>query len=100
MKKRQESAAQAKRVASLREYARLSRVRFNNGYAGYLEVLYAENELFAAELASVQSYADTYTQLVTVYKAMGGGWIDLADRGPPPAADAPSPERAAQQPLF
>ena len=81
MKKRQESAAQAKRVTSLREYARLSRVRFNNGYAGYLEVLYAENELFAAELASVQSYADAYTQLVDVYKSMGGGWIDLADRG-------------------
>ncbi len=79
VKKRQESSAQAKRVTSLREYARLSRVRFNNGYAGYLEVLYAENELFAAELASVQSYSDAYTQLVGVYKAMGGGWVDLAD---------------------
>ena len=33
VRKRQESAAQARRVASLREYARLSRVRFNNGYA-------------------------------------------------------------------
>ena len=74
------SAAQAKRVTSLREYARLSRVRFNNGYAGYLEVLYAENELFAAELASVQSYSDAYTQLVGVYRAMGGGWIDLANQ--------------------
>jgi multidrug efflux system outer membrane protein len=80
MKKQQESAAQAKRVTSLREYARLSRVRFNNGYAGYLEVLYAENELFAAELASVQSYSDAYTQLVGVYRAMGGGWIDLANQ--------------------
>ena len=80
MKKRQESAAQVKRVTSLREYARLSRVRFNNGYAGYLEVLYAENELFAAELASVQSYSDAYTQLVGVYNAMGGGWIDLANQ--------------------
>ena len=47
VKKREESPAQAQRVAALREYARLSRLRFDNGYAGYLEVLYAENELFA-----------------------------------------------------
>jgi multidrug efflux system outer membrane protein len=98
--KRQESAAQAKRVTSLREYARLSRVRFNNGYAGYLEVLYAENELFAAELVSVQSYADAYTQLVDVYKSMGGGWIDLADHATATGKDAPIVDRAAQQPLF
>jgi multidrug efflux system outer membrane protein len=100
IKKRQESGAQAKRVASLREYARLSRVRFNNGYAGYLEVLYAENELFAAELASVQSYADTYTQLVGAYKAMGGGWIDLADRSTAGAGGEPIGERSKQQPLL
>ena len=100
VKKRQESAAQKSRVASLREYARLSRVRFNNGYAGYLEVLYAENELFAAELASVQSYADSYAQVVNVYKAMGGGWVDLADRGTAAGRDAPIVDRAAQQPLF
>ncbi len=100
IKKRLESTAQGKRVASLREYARLSRVRFNNGYAGYLEVLYAENELFAAELASVQSYADAYTQLVDVYKSMGGGWIDLADHATAAGKDAPIVDRAANQPLF
>ena len=73
-------AAQTKRVAALREYTRLSRLRFDNGYAGYLEVLYASNELFAAELAAVQSQADSYTQLVNVYKAVGGGWVNEADR--------------------
>ena len=75
-------------------------MRFNNGYAGYLEVLYAENELFAAELASIQSYADTYTQLVAVYKAMGGGWIDLADQSTAAGREAPVGERSARQPLF
>ena len=100
VKKRQESSAQIKRVASLREYARLSRVRFNNGYASYLEVLYAENELFEAELASVQSYSEVFAQLVGVYKAMGGGWIDLADRATAAGSGTPVGERAAQQPLF
>jgi multidrug efflux system outer membrane protein len=77
-KKQEESAAQSKRVASLREYARLSRLKFDNGYAGYLEVLYAENELFGAELAAVRSQAERYTELVNVYKATGGGWVDRA----------------------
>lgn len=78
LKKREESAAQARRVAALREYARLSRLRFDNGYAGYLEVLYAENELFSAELTAVRSQAESYTQIVGVFNAVGGGWVDEA----------------------
>jgi outer membrane protein, multidrug efflux system len=89
MKKREETEAQAKRVVALREYARLSRRKFDNGYAGYLEVLYAENELFSAELTAVGSLAERYVELVNVYKAVGGGWIDEADKlAPKPVADA------------
>ena len=96
--KKQEADAQIQRVASLREYSRLSRVRFNNGYASYLEVLYAENELFVAELAAVRSYADAYAQIVAAYKAMGGGWVDLADQGDgggPRSADRRTRRQAA-----
>jgi multidrug efflux system outer membrane protein len=90
-KKREEYAALAKRVTALRRYAGLSRLRFDNGTASYLEVLYAENELFGAELAAVRTLSERYGELINVYKAVGGGWIDLADplaRQPdlPPAA--------------
>jgi len=78
-KKREEADAQARRVKALREYARLSRLRFDNGTASYIEVLYAENELFGAELVAVSTLAERYTQLINVYKAMGGGWVDLSD---------------------
>ena len=74
-----ESSKQAQRVVSLRESARLSRLRFDNGLASYVEVLVADNELFAAELAYVSTVADRYTQLINVYQAMGGGWVDVAD---------------------
>ena len=80
VKKREEAEAQAKRVAALRDYARLSRLRFDNGYAGYLEVLYAENELFSAELTAVRAQAERYTQIVNVYQALGGGWVDEASK--------------------
>ena len=77
-KKVQEVAMQQKRVDALREFARLSSLRFDKGVAGYLEVLVAENELFAADLASVRLQADRYAQVVNVYQAMGGGWVDIA----------------------
>ena len=75
----EQAEAQVRRVRALRNYARLSRVRFDNGAASYVEVLVAENDLFAAELNSVTSQADRLTQLINVYKAMGGGWVDAAD---------------------
>ena len=87
IKKREEAEAQAKRVAALREYARLSRLKWDAGYASYLEVLYAENELFSAELAAVRSHAERYVEIVNVYKAVGGGWVDEADKfSPKPVA--------------
>ncbi len=84
-KKIEQVALQGKRVDALREFARLSKLRFDNGVSGYLEVLVAENELFAADLASVGLLADRYTQVINVYQAMGGGWVDIA------AASAPRP---------
>lgn len=72
-------AFQRERVRALREFARLSRLKFESGLIGYLEVLVAETELFSAELASVALTTDRYTQVVNVYQAMGGGWVDIAD---------------------
>jgi len=77
--KLQESELQRQRVVALREFARLSRLRFDNGISSYVEVLVADNELFAAELAAVGTQADRYRQLIGVYQAMGGGWVDIAD---------------------
>ncbi|HEY8251928.1 MAG TPA: efflux transporter outer membrane subunit [Burkholderiales bacterium] len=78
-KTREQSEAQTRRVRALRNYARLSRVRFDNGAASYVEVLVAENDLFSAELNLVTNQADRLTQVINVYKAMGGGWVDLSD---------------------
>jgi multidrug efflux system outer membrane protein len=79
VKKKDEAEAQARRVKALSDYARLARLRFDNGVASYIEVLYAENELFGAQLVAVSTLADRYAQLINVYKAMGGGWVDASD---------------------
>jgi len=92
-KKVAEVALQQQRVEALREFARLAKLRFDKGVAGYLDVLVAENELFAAELGSVRLLAERQVQVVNVYQAMGGGWVDIASKlAPAPqsvAASAP-----------
>jgi len=75
----EELAMQTLRVVALRDFARLSRLKFDKGVASYLDVLVAENELFAAELANVQVMSERYSQIVAVYQAMGGGWVDVAN---------------------
>ena len=86
-KKAQQLQLQTNRVEALREFARLSRLRFDKGVSGYLEVLVADNELFAAELAAVGLQAERYTQLINVYQAMGGGWVDIATSMAPAPQD-------------
>jgi len=86
-KKIEQVQLQTNRVEALREFARLSRLRFDKGVSGYLEVLVADNELFAAELASVGLQAERYTQLINVYQSMGGGWVDIATTMAPPPQD-------------
>lgn len=78
VKKEEELARQDARVRALRESARLSRLKFEYGMAGYVEVLIADNELFAAEIALVRVRSERNTQAVQVYRAMGGGWVDDA----------------------
>ncbi|MFT4174152.1 MAG: efflux transporter outer membrane subunit [Rhodocyclaceae bacterium] len=80
--------AQAMQVDALRTYARLARLRYEGGYTSYLEVLDAERSLFAAELQLAQSQADALTQFVSLYKAIGGPWVDTAVELAPPSLSA------------
>ena len=68
-----------RRIMALREYARLAQVRFDNGYTSYLEVLDANRSLFDAELNYAQTKASLFKSFVNLYKAMGGGWVVVAD---------------------
>jgi len=77
---RKRVASRKRQVEALQQYVRLSRLRYDNGYASFLEVLDAERSLFDAELAYSQSQGDVFSSLVAIYKAIGGGWVTEADR--------------------
>jgi outer membrane protein, multidrug efflux system len=74
---------QQERVNSLSNYTRLSRLRFEGGLIGFFEVQVAENDLFSAQLSLAGFRAQRLNQFISVYQAMGGGWVDLADRHTP-----------------
>ena len=72
--------AQAKQVEALATYARLARLRYENGYTSYIEVLDAERSLFNAQLSYAQTQDSLLRALINLYKAMGGGWVVEADK--------------------
>jgi multidrug efflux system outer membrane protein len=76
---RKQLESQNQRVLALRTYADLARLRFDNGYSSYIEVLDAERSLFDVELAYVQTQGTLFQALINLYKAMGGGWVVEAD---------------------
>lgn len=89
-KAREQLTYQDSQVATLRNYLELARLRYDNGYTSYIEVLDAERNLFNAEVAQTQTMSNVYVSLVNLYKAMGGGWVAEAERlvpGAMPGAD-------------
>jgi len=76
----QQVAAQEKLVKALRGYSRLAQLQFDGGRAPYSTVLQAEEQLFPAELDWAAARAQLCGSLVTIYKAMGGGWVAAAEK--------------------
>ena len=79
-KAREKLISDGRRVEALTEYARIARLRYDNGFTSYIEVLDSERSLFAAKLTFVDTQKDVYVGLINTYKAMGGGWVVLAEQ--------------------
>lgn len=73
--------AQKRLVRAGTEYERLARLQYDGGYAPYSTVLQAQQQLFPSELNYAQYRAELFNSLVDIYKAMGGGWVALAEEG-------------------
>jgi len=71
---------QGRNVAALRRFRDLAELRYREGATIYLEVANAEQSLFNAELAYVATQAQLFQSYANLYRAMGGGWIEEAER--------------------
>ena len=65
----------------------LAEERYRNGLNAFIEVLNAERRLHQTERTLAESRAAVATNLVALYKALGGGW-DEADEAEAPATTA------------
>ena len=61
------------RTAAAAQVLKLQRMRFKQGVVAFLEVLDAERQLLAAELALAQAEFGRVQQFVELYRALGGG---------------------------
>jgi len=83
-------------VDAYRESVHLSSVRYDSGLASYFEIVDAQIQLYPAESSAVSYDLGRKLALVSLYRALGGGW-NLTDSqwastvGTPSSTQAPTP---------
>ena len=70
---------QAHEVTALETAVKLSTERYVAGRADYYEVLEAQQQLFPTQLNLARTQRDQLLAVVSLYKALGGGWPDEMD---------------------
>lgn len=71
---------QTHRLEALQKYVHTSRVRYDEGYTYYLEVLDSLRQYYEGQIDLAQARSDRYVALIQLYRAMGGGWIVQAEQ--------------------
>lgn len=70
----QQIMAQRGLVQAEQERFNLTSVRYKEGIDNYLTVLLAQQDLYTAQANLIQVSLDRFTNLISLYKALGGGW--------------------------
>ena len=65
---------QESQLEALDQAVEFSNELLNNGLANYLEVLRARDQVFTTELSQVDTRLRKFSSVVSLYKALGGGW--------------------------
>jgi len=72
---REELDAREFQLVAAQSASGLSRARYDGGVTDYLEVLDSERSLFNARLAASEIRRQELVSIVSLYKALGGGWL-------------------------
>jgi multidrug efflux system outer membrane protein len=77
---REQLKVQNRQVEALQQYASTARLRYDNGYTSFIEVLDAERSLFNVQLQYTQTQQVEFQAMINLYLAMGGGWVNEAEK--------------------
>jgi multidrug efflux system outer membrane protein len=78
----EEISALERFTAAQRRRLELAQLLYKNGQASYLDVLTAQTDLYDAELVLVGARLERLTNLVDLYRALGGGWVEHTGDAP------------------
>jgi multidrug efflux system outer membrane protein len=70
----EEHTARKIQVEAATKALMLSQARYDNGYTSYLEVIIMQTNLFDAQLLESTTLQQKLNSIVSLYKALGGGW--------------------------
>jgi multidrug efflux system outer membrane protein len=73
--------AEAARVQADQRRYELSDLRYRRGIDSYVTVLTAQRDLYASQLLLIQARLAKLTNLVDLYRALGGGWQERTASG-------------------
>jgi NodT family efflux transporter outer membrane factor (OMF) lipoprotein len=73
----EQAAILAKAVESAKRSNELSTLRYREGFSAYQRVLESQQALFSQQQRYITARGDTVRNLVSLYKALGGGWDAL-----------------------
>jgi NodT family efflux transporter outer membrane factor (OMF) lipoprotein len=74
---REQAAILSEAVESAKRSNELSTLRYREGFSSYQRVLESQQALFSQQQGYITSRGDTVRNLVSLYKALGGGWEAL-----------------------
>jgi multidrug efflux system outer membrane protein len=86
---RDEAQARQRQVTAARSASKLSLARYNGGVTSYLEVLESDRSLFRAELLASSTSRQQLVSIISLYKALGGGWLTEEEAVAVQAASVP-----------
>jgi multidrug efflux system outer membrane protein len=87
---RDETLARQRQVTAASSASALSRARYNGGVTSFLEVLESDRSLFRAELLASSTSREQLVAIISLYKALGGGWLTEEEAATEQAASASS----------
>ncbi len=87
----QRSLIRTRQLDALRAHGVSALKRYEGGRSSYLEVLDADRSTYVGEIQQSQTRRDQYVALISVYKAMGGGWGITDSPLAAPSAKATTP---------
>ncbi len=74
--RKEQLASQRQHVAAARESLELADIRYRKGLVSYIDVIDAQRIVLDAELGVVQTERARLVDMVSLFKAVGGGWED------------------------